>query len=606
MPKVPVYEQQVETRTPTVQTQTFSRPVEGAFGGQVAEAYGKLGDTTAKLGNAIFQRVIERQEQEDERQVLDVETKFRQEMQNTLYSKEADKDGKPKGFLTRQLGQAKDATPEFDSTFHGLREKYLEGVTSERQKQALGSMLDKHYLSARDSVIRHEVTQGDENFKNTLNSNLKQRVMDAAAIADPAKLIGAIDEAKALQSTGLKRLGMDENAVKLSNELIAADIAKSSISAMIDRDPMKAQSILAAATDRLPASTVAELRKVIDGKTLDDERQKVWNQATAFRLPDGNPDETKMEKFVLGMENVPTERKEKIWDYVKSRAAEQRSQKTQHEAAFEHQFMNEVYAGKKKGTLQLTDALKLATDPKFGFDAYEMGQKEEAVKKLYDHPVKTDPATYMGLWEGVQDKKVLKEDIDHAMKAGRISVQDWEGLRKDYFKMQNQGEDSAEKLAWERVKVLAEDKYGNDKEKRDSFMYVMHGTAKGKAPEEIWAIASEKLKEVPGTGSWFFGINKKKQWEVNMTQQDAQNEVWGKVYQDVGRAEVLAIGQGALAKGKPSWGLADVDQLANEVGGDIKPGTPAHNAIQSLMKRGELVTPANIKAILSQRPDGKY
>jgi hypothetical protein len=42
----------------------------------------------------------------------------------------------------------------------------------------------------------------------------------------------------------------------------------------------------------------------------------------------------------------------------------------------------------------------------------------------------------------------------------------------------------------------------------------------------------------------------------------------------------------------------------------LKPGTPVHNAIQSLLKRKDpkerVVTPATVKAVLDAYPDGKW
>jgi hypothetical protein len=263
--------------------------------------------------------------------------------------------------------------------------------------------------------------------------------------------------------------------------------------------------------------------------------------------------------------------------------------------------MNALYTAKKQGA-GMDRALVLAGQ--FGYDAYDTGIKEKVVKELYSSPRESDPGTYIALWEGIQDKMVDRRAIDQAFTEGMVSVSDWEGLRKDYWRSQMEGTSPAEKQMKERIDILAVQKFGSNKKRRDQYLYTVQQMGRGKAPEEQWKIANDLLKDVDVSWSFF----DKPAWQSEAKQLDAENLAWGQLYQDMGRDAVQAVGRGVLLAGKPAWGVQDLVEFADTFGGveSVKPGTPAGNAIQSLIKHGELVTPGNVNAVVSRYKDGIY
>lgn len=555
--KVPTYEPQVGIRTlNTAEAPAAQRPPAAAFGGDVAEADQRVGQAVAGLGEKLAQRVVERQQRDQEQEVLAADTEFRKALQGVLSSPEVGADKRPKGLLNRNLGQAKGGTVEFDSSYAELRRSFLESVPTPQQRAALAARMDSHYVSSRDLVVRHESRQGEEDFKSSLDLNLKQRVSDAAAATDPAGLNQAIDEAVRVQAEGGQRLG-----VKTDGRQLAGDMAKTSISAVLDQDPKRAADLLASVREKLPPDVAASLEQAIDGKKLADERLALWDNLSRERaqfmtLPDGGWDLTAMRGAVLALD-VPAEKKEKMWDYVKSRANEDQVIRARADQANDREFFNAAIQAKERG-LSFDQALKLSSG--FGArDNYDIAQRQEVVKKLWAGPSVTDPQTYVAIWERVQAGGSSKREIDAAFNAGALTPSDYRGLREQFFKAQVEGDNPAAKLAWDRVKNLAEEKFGSDKKSRDGFLYVMQAERTGKKPEELLEIAQQRLSKDPGIG-----------WKGVLQRMDEQS----------------------------------IQRYRQDLGGQL--AEPRLNAIQSLAAHGKAVTPESIDTVLKKYPDGVW
>lgn len=350
----------------------------------------------------------------------------------------------------------------------------------------------------------------------------------------------------------------------------------------------------------MTAADLIQAQKLIeDGKTLEQGVQS-WDQLKGMKLSDGNPDAARMEKAIMSREDLSTKEKLNVLTFVKARAAEEVVNKTRQDAANERAFMNNIVSGRQQG-VSLEDALKQVKN--FGTDPYDQSIKAEAVRKTYAPPSVSNPETYIALWERIQDKNINKEDIDHEMQQNNINAADWRTLREALYKKTTDGNDEKEKQVYERVKILAAQNF-NDKIDQAKFMYDLHQRNKGKPAADVWKDANDMLAPDPKSGMSLFGFNtglfKSPQYKADVDRLDAQNLAWGKLHQDIGRKETNAIGQGVLYSGKKQWGVADVDSFAQNFGGyqNIQPGTPAHNAIQFLIKNNRLVTPDNVKAVI--------
>lgn len=604
--RVPVYEEQVAVRPASIQTPRLAAPAPAAFGESTERAGEQIGQAVQSLGGALAKTFIARQQMDEEQQVLSADTDFRLSLQKSLYDQDQDESGRPKGVLNRSLGQARGSTVDLDSAYVTMRRSYLENLPTERQRIALAARMDSHFTSTRESVIRHEAAQDREAFKSSVEANLKQRVADASGISEPELLVRSIEDTGRVQGDALAKLGAGEDQVKLARQSSASDIAKASITSVLERDPQRAKELLAAARPSLSPAAADDLQKAVDGKLFSDKQVGIWGSLSAgnkLKLSDGNWNLGALEEAVMSgplTKDLTADKREKVWDYVRSKANEDLVARARSEASNDRSFANAVLQAKSKGA-SLDEALKITGG--FSIDEYDQAQKVTVVKKLYAPSEASDPSTYMSLWERVQVGSVGKREIDSALNLGMINTGDWRRLREDLFNGITLGRSPEVKQTWERVGLLADQQFGRNKKKKDGFLYEMQESARGKSAPEIWKLANDKLKDVPRD----YAIDKPR-WQEDLARRDADNLAWGKLFEDVGRDEAVAIGNGMLYSGKKAWGLAEVEGFARDLGGydKIKTGTPANNAMRSLIQRGQLVTPGNIKEVLRVHPDGNW
>lgn len=239
--KVPQSQTRVPIETARIQAPrkpriSMPRAVPGAFGADVARATQALGEVGLKIAGHLQQMA----QDDQDREVLRRETEYRQDLQNRLSNIEEETvqiNGqdvtRPKGFLMRQLGNAKGSTQGLDKVYQEeVRNQYLKGL-SRYQIDKLGPAMDGHYLSVRNSVITHEANQLDADFKNVTEANMKQKVLDASIIRNPKQLSAAIDDA--IKSSSAYYRKFDPATRQILNAEIAKNMASSSIIATIER-----------------------------------------------------------------------------------------------------------------------------------------------------------------------------------------------------------------------------------------------------------------------------------------------------------------------------------------------------------------------------------
>lgn len=275
--KVPTYSEQVQKVTPQtepVQAPSVTIPgvVPGAFGGDIAKATEQLG----KVGEQLAGHLMKIQQERQDKQVMQLETAFRQEMQGSLMNNEDETisvNGKEitrkKGFLMRPLSQAQGVTEEFDNLYQSkTRQRYLDGL-SKYQRDKLEPALDNQYLSLRNQIITHEANQLDADFKNATESNYKQKVLDASIIRDGKQLALAIEDAQKTIAPYNSRY--DQATRKIENEKAAEDIAKTAILSSIEQtgDYAMADMMLSAVKDKISPATYSELSTEIGKRAVN-------------------------------------------------------------------------------------------------------------------------------------------------------------------------------------------------------------------------------------------------------------------------------------------------------------------------------------------------
>jgi hypothetical protein len=346
MPKVPVLSPEIRPQvTPEVSPAPMRPPPPGAFGGDVAQAAQRQGDAVQQTGDVIWQRMMEHQERENAQQNMDVQTQFQKDVQNTLINPELDDNNMPKGLLNRSLNQAKGATVAFDQQAVQLKQKYMGMVASPVQKQQMNTILSTHLTAARESVVSHEAQQTQKAFDDSFQANMKQTVGSAANIADPAMLGKYIDAAESAAEPGWKHAGLGGVDVDHAKKGYAAEIVKSALTPLLDRDPKAAQSVLDANKDRLTPLDVAQIQNQIDLKHAEALGASFWAEAKTHHTATGEVDLAFAEHLVESSK-LPQEIKDKALSYVHSRATFANAELNQFHDTNMRQAMVDMFDGK--------------------------------------------------------------------------------------------------------------------------------------------------------------------------------------------------------------------------------------------------------------------
>lgn len=264
------------------------RPPEAAFGGGVPEATERMGAAVQNSGDMVFQRMMEQRDREMTQQNLDVQTQFQTELQNKLIDPELDDNNTPKGYLNRQLNQAKGATSSFDQDAMQLKQQYMGMVSSPFQKQEMNRILTTHLISAREQIVSHEAQQTQAAFDNSFQANMKSTVGNAAGISDPDMLNKYIAAAQLSATPGWKHAGLAPDATEAAKQAYAGEIVKSAISSSIERDPKQAQTLFDSSKNLLTPEAAAQMQNVIGDKKTFQVTQGVtdWAKSNA-RQADG-------------------------------------------------------------------------------------------------------------------------------------------------------------------------------------------------------------------------------------------------------------------------------------------------------------------------------
>jgi len=196
--KIPEYEQRVGIDVGIVPVAKAPTAGSGAVLATSLEQI-KANQGIAEVGDKFASWGMQQFKLKEEANVADLDTNFRKNLLDKLVSEEIETvtiNGKdvqrPKGLMSRYLGQAEGSTVELNSWYRDNKSKYLDSVKSPELRTRLGNTLDNQYLSSLESVIKHESKQGKSVLIEAQVANMDQQIHDAAMINDPAKLQAAI------------------------------------------------------------------------------------------------------------------------------------------------------------------------------------------------------------------------------------------------------------------------------------------------------------------------------------------------------------------------------------------------------------------------------
>lgn len=600
MPTVPRLDQSVSD-APFPNIKTYSEaPLEAFGGGQSAQNV-----TNATLGLVKQAQEFAISEREKANEVANIANKNKLlDLRNSVQY-----DSKT-GFKTVKGQDIQGLPDRVGQSWDTGVEEILKGAKNDAQRLAIKQMANSDYTDMNRDLQHHLFSETQQYDKDTtqanidLQKNMAPNAVQADGSVDHVKIFESLDSQALEIERHAKRQGLDPNEPIVQAEVKNA-LSKTHLG-VIERIISQGQGLEAEAYFNKYSSEITGTDQTFIQNKMEKEIDiahgaAAWVKVQNFKLMDGSPDEAKMESYVMSQEGVPTSEKIKQLAFVKARAQEDLQNMHREDAARERGFMNRALQMHKQN-FPMEEAIRVANAT--GKDNYQQNVFSEAVQRMYAPPSQSDPITYMGLWEKIQSGKGNAKEVDSAMVGHSINDSDWRQLKKDLFNYQNGGGSADEKLAWDRVKIRADERYGSDKVKRESFMYAVKTSTEGKSPEEIIKIADDKLKNTPDSHWW----NSQKQWQVDIKNSDTYNLKMGEYKNSLGAETVNAIGNGVLNLGQKKWGVADVDAFAQNFGGydNIKSGTPVNNAVQSLIKRKAIVTPANVKAVLEKHPDGNW
>lgn len=435
---------------------------------------------------------------------------------------------------------------------------------------------------------------------------------------DPSRIAQAKDN----QVAQLERLGQRSGWSKEILDQKTHDSLSLTNSAIVNKfldsgDYHGAQSYYDANKQEFSVKDMGHVEESLKGgKTLMAGRD-AWTKYGGLKLADGNPDEAKMEKAVMADPELPDLEKEKVLSFVKAKAGEARSQKSQKDAATDRAFMDQAIKS-RKGGVPLEQALPLAR--KMSIDPYDQSLKEEALRKIYaPAEVKTDQEVNQALLDGIDEGTVSRDQIDKAYHDNKLSPSDWHSARERYHNTVSEGKSPAMQQANEQLKLLAKSRFGSDTTAQAAFLSEVRSAAMGKSPEETVKIANDKLKEdqksasrfwnwIPMVGGTQIPGTAQPQYETDLEKRTQNSLAVGQLHQDLGVETVKAIQLGAVRSGSKAAVPETVEAMSVAFGGydKMKPGTPAYNAMQSLSKRGKIVTVESVKKALEHYPDGNF
>lgn len=334
------------------------------------------------------------------------------------------------------------------------------------------------------------------------------------------------------------------------------------------------------------------------------ESDQTWQGIKDYKLPDGSPDQAKMQAEIYARPDLSLEDKHKQMEYAKARAGEEHAQKLAFDQANERDFGNQVLQGKQQGA-DLNSALKLANQ--MGIDDVDRAGKAEYARKTYSPTITEDPVLTQNLWEGVQNGTVDKSQLLQSLKNDEISGATYKTLNEARYRVATSADSPEMRLVMDKIKAQADATFGTfDKANKAIYLNTVKELSLGKTPDQAWKISQDKIKEVPETSGWF--STGPRYIEADSKKIDAQRMAMGKANEDVGPAQIKGIQSGiSMQLNRPAM-PADIDAFAAHLGGydQLKLGTPTNAAISSLIRAGKPVTTGNINAILAIHPDGNY
>lgn len=486
------------------------------------------------------------------------------------------------------------------------------------QSQAMGL---QHLLAQRseglDKLVNAHVA--DETYK------FDQNQTDAAIMAygdealhhyqDPTR----IAEAKSKQEAQVDMLASRQGWSDLQTQQKKLDVASNTNTAIVMRmldngDYKSAQSYYD--TVKNDPNQMDQKGLMVVEKNLEEGKMRsigmdAWNQVQGLKLADGYPDEASQEKAIMSRQDLTDSEKEKVVAYVKQRASTAKVDKTMQDRANDRAFLDAAMQARQQG-VSYDAALPMAR--KFGSDTYDQAIKTQQLQEIYAPPkIPDNPPLKVALLDGIDDGSVDKAQLQKAYETRQIDGSFYEKAMDKYRSNVTDGKNPQQARANDQLREMAKTQFGSDTTTAAAWLSEMKSQGIGKPPDQQIKMAQDSLDQDKNTTSRFWNWipvvggepipgSGTPQFKTDMTNRMNRSTVIGQFQQDLGPETVKGIAAGG--QDVPST----VKDLASSFGSydNLRPGKPAYNAMQSLMKAGKVINSDTVRAVLQHYPDGNF
>lgn len=597
MAKIELAKQTVEAKTPVPQIPEFNTASTSAeFNSELNKRYEAIkqrGDATTKLEFQIANRLQEHFKMQDEKRASEIESFYRQESVQMLENPKNDKKGKPIGLLKREMNQAKGITDEYWLKHEEMLGRYLEQAENGDQRAMLERSLRNHFDANYDRIYKHEANEFNRAYTETVNNNLKGRILDSAAIRNPDALDRYMTDAGNLSEARDNRQGLPTSAMKQNKLHVKSEIAKNAISSVMEENLDEAQRMYDKVKYQLDPTSRNEIEDIFYGKGLQQKSYKTFLALRDKRLPDLSYNYRAAQDAIMNDSSIPDGEKRSIWEGVKSLMNEDEQITNKTKEALHNEFISNVYKAKDDG-VPLSEALKLSASTD---DPRERAEREDVIKKAYNRTVESDPDMRMKLWMGIENGTVTQDQLDQARRKGLISLNDWDSLKKKWYQFKIKGRSVEDKAVIEYIKEIG--KGIKSKEQRRLYEWEAIKETRGKPLIEAKRIARELQENDPESG--YFSFTQKKRYQTAAKRREEDLKQMDKLDLELGKDVVDAIGEGLLDT-QSDFGSKDIYKFIDHYNGihNLREGTKLNSLIKAMKKNKKKITTQNLDAAINK------
>ena len=308
MPKIPVYEQQINpTQPPAVRVNMDANPA--AFGAQLGAAQQDMGQGMQQVGNLMMQRAVQLQEQENIRKVMELKMKINTDYMNKFYTGDnaiLKRDG-TNALEDKQAGR-KSAYQDADDFLRTKENEYLQLAENNHQRDMLKNYLFEHNeLYRRNSAI-HQAKQSDIATQAVLDARIEQAGTMALTTYNNPEMFQANLTALNKEVTATLLLqGIPKEVIQQKLKAVSSKvIAGAAEMAINNRDLLGAQQILDRYSSAMDPLVASKYKAAVNEQIGKEEKYMLVNDISQDRrfFTNGTLDETKASAYIREMKRT--------------------------------------------------------------------------------------------------------------------------------------------------------------------------------------------------------------------------------------------------------------------------------------------------------------